>query len=210
MKSISLVLVQDSSTRHHSAEFGEGLESVEEETGEHKTTLAESAGRRFAEFEPEGTNDNRDDDAPQPADAQSKPILHLERKLSLHQGPDLAMETDSVDRSLGTGTLTLLDGNLEVFPLLRGFFEIILVLANLTVQVSRQFGGLESRGQRLGAVGCVLFGIARCILTFELVCAACHVVGCSLARARGEAETFEIGSGLVDRTKIDLLSSIND
>jgi hypothetical protein len=210
MESKRSMFIDDRTSQHGTGEFGEGLESVEQESNEQNTTTGESTSRGIGKIEPHSADDDGNDERCEPGDDERELVLPLEQELTLSQSPDLEVEGDGVDRFLRGMALALDDSGLEVIVDLLLGFHASLVLGHLCCKTSSSLRFVESFGQLLRGgrgVGGVSAGLE---LAFELISASSQVVRSGLARLFKETETFEVGSRLIGRSKVDLASAIDD
>ncbi|CAG9943631.1 unnamed protein product [Clonostachys rosea f. rosea IK726] len=150
VEGVRSVLVHNGSPNHGASQFREGLEGVEEQGNEQKTTLAEGAGGGLTEVEIEGTEDDGDDDASNPGERQVEAVLDLERELTLHESPHLQVEANLINRLVRRHSLAFLDGNLKIVVGTLLKVESGLVLFHLSIQSLLDVRLVECFQQGLG------------------------------------------------------------
>src|SRR5690349_21433950 len=147
MESKRSMLIDDRTSQHGTGEFGEGLESVEQESDEQNTTTGESTSRSIREIEPHSAHDDGNDEGCKPGDDERELVLPLEQELTLSQSPDLEVEGNGVDRLLRGVALALDDSGLEVIVDLLLGFHASLVLGHLCCKASSSLGLVEGFSQ---------------------------------------------------------------
>lgn len=163
------MLIDDWTTQHSTGEFGEGLESIKQESDEQNTTTGESTSGGFRNVEPDGTNDDSDDDRREPRDDEGELILPFEQKLTFSQSPDLEMERNRVDRFLRGVTFAFFDGDLEIVIDVLFLFHCSMVLGHLSRQASGSLGLVEGFSELLWSGRSVGLISSCLVLSFVLL-----------------------------------------
>ncbi|KAI6775895.1 hypothetical protein HG530_002653 [Fusarium avenaceum] len=194
---------------HGTTQFRKCLERIEQQRDKEQTALGKGACGILAEVEIQGAEHDSDDDAAEPSKEEVEAILQLEGELTLHKCPNLQVEADLIDRSLGGTALALLDSSLEVVVSIGLLRKRSLILGHFSLERRPRIRLLESLRQRLGVVRRILlrsaggiFPLPRIRATGEVICARLSGTGC-------KAKTLEVTTGRSSGSEIDLSSFVD-